>query len=58
MLMSVVHGSACPAGAVSCHYYLGSGREVEVWWSSVSLMTITGLGVPPAHTGSVLTWMD
>lgn len=56
--MSVVHGSACPAGAVSCHYYLGSGREVEVWWSSVSLMTITGLGVPPAHTGSVLTWMD
>lgn len=38
--MSVLQGSVCPAGAVSCHYYLGSGREVEEWWSSMSLMML------------------
>lgn len=42
--------------AVSCHYYLDSGREVEVW-SSRSLMSVTRLRVHPGHTGSILTRM-
>lgn len=36
--MSVVQGCACPSDAVSCHYYLGSGKE-EKAWSSMPLVT-------------------
>lgn len=43
--MSVVQGRACSSGAVSCHYYLSSGKEVKVW-NSMSLVSVSGLGVP------------